>query len=404
MQVNRKFATDFIWSIAALVTMNGVLQLFVYPFLNRQMGETAFGNVLYVLGIVAVFAPSVGLAANNIRLVEGRKKNILNGDSLFSMLPLLAVSVVVFFAVCKGYFNGIFDFVSAALLIVLTTLRYYGDVEYRMTLNYKGYFVYYLVLSLGYVIGALLYPFTKSWLLCFLLGEAAVWLLLVVKGHVYKPLKRSENTASVSKKVLVLATSYLFYNMVLNLDRVLLQHLVDSSTVTVYYVASLLGKTAALLVGPLNGVVIGYLTKGKTKPITKKSFAFVSCGILAAGAVLFAGISIVVPLFVKLLYPDIYADVLAVSTLANLSQIICFASSLLLTIMLTFCSEKWQLAIQGVYLVLFWGLSLAMTKQTGLQGFVAASLVANIMRLVFTAGVGFIMLVSKNNEKERVGQ
>ncbi len=401
-KMQKKFATDFIWSIAALVTMNGVLQLFVYPLLNRQLGEAEFGNVLYVLGIVAVFAPSVGLAANNIRLVESREKRVLNGDLLLAILPLLAVSGVIFFAVCNGYFSSVSDYAFAALLIVLTTLRYYGDVEYRMTLNYKGYFVYYLVLSLGYIIGALLYPLTKSWMLCFLLGEAAVWLLLVVKGHIYKPLKKSENTFSVSKKVFTLAASYLLVNMVLNLDRVLLQHLIDSSTVTVYYVASLLGKTAALLVGPLNGVVIGHLTKGKTKPITKKSFSIVSLAVLLVGAVLFAGISIVMPVFVKLLYPDIYSDVLSVSTLANLSQIICFASSLLLTIMLTFCSERWQLAIQLVYAALFLVLSISFTNSGGLQGFVTASLVANTLRLVFTVGAGLAILIKKEKTEAKV--
>ena len=401
-KVQKKFATDFIWSIAALVTMNGVLQLFVYPFLNRQLGEAEFGNVLYVLGIVAVFAPSVGLAANNIRLVESREKRVLNADLLLAMLPLLAVSGIVFFAVCNGYFSSASDYVFAALLIVLTTLRYYGDVEYRMTLNYKGYFVYYLVLSLGYIIGALLYPLTKSWMLCFLLGEAAVWLLLLTKGHIYKPLKKSENTFAVSRKVLTLAASYLLVNMVLNLDRVLLQHLIDSSTVTVYYVASLLGKTAALLVGPLNGVVIGYLTKGKTKPITKKSFALVSLAVLLVGTVLFAGITVVMPLFVKLLYPDIYSDVLSVSTLANLSQIICFASSLLLTIMLTFCSERWQLAIQIVYAALFLILSISFTNSGGLQGFVTANLAANSLRLAFTVGAGLAILIKKQKTEAKV--
>ncbi|MBR6619619.1 MAG: hypothetical protein IKK85_04690 [Clostridia bacterium] len=398
MQVQKKFATDFIWSIAALVTMNGVLQVLVYPLLNRQMGEAAFGNVLYVLGILAVIAPSVGLAANNIRLVEGRDKTVLNADLILAMLPQLVVLGIAFFAVCKGYLVGAVDFIMAALLVVLTTLRYYGDVEYRMTLNYKGYFIYYLVLSIGYTAGALLYPLTKSWILCFLLGEAAVWLLLVLKGHVYKPLLKSENTVHISKKVLTLAVSYLLLNAVLNLDRVLLQHLIDSSTVTVYYVASLLGKTAALLVGPLNGVVIGYLTKGKTKPITQKSFLLVSGGILAAGAVLYLGITVVMPIFVKLLYPEIHTEVMAVSALANLSQIICFASSLLLTIMLTFCSEKWQLAIQVLYAVSFLGLALFMTKQNGVQGFVLASLAANTLRFVFTAVTGIAVLIKKTKK------
>lgn len=396
--MQKKFVTDFIWSIAALVTMNGVLQLLVYPLLNRHMGEAAFGNVLYVLGILAVIAPSVGLAANNIRLVESRDKTVLNADLLLAMLPQLAVLGIVFFAVCKGYLNGVADYIMAALLVVLTTLRYYGDVEYRMTLNYKGYFIYYSVLSVGYVAGTLLYPLTKSWILCFLLGEAAVWLLLTIKGHIYNSLQKSENAGQVSKKVLTLAVSYLLLNMVLNLDRVLLQHLIDSSTVTVYYVASLLGKTAALLVGPLNGVVIGHLTKGKTKPITMKSFSAVAGAILAVGGLLYAAITIVMPIFVKLLYPEIQNEVLAVSSLANLSQIICFAASLLLTIMLTFCSEKWQLAIQGIYATVFLGLGLVMTKQSGLQGFVVASLMANALRFVFTAGIGIIILLKKERE------
>lgn len=395
MQVQKKFATDFIWSIAALVTMNGVLQIIVYPLLNKQMGEAAFGNVLYVLGILAIIAPSVGLAANNIRLVESRDKKVLNADLLLAMLPQLAVLGILFFAVCKGYLNGIADYIMAALLVILTTLRYYGDVEYRMSLNYKGYFIYYTVLSVGYVLGALLYPLTKSWILCFLLGEAAVWLLLVIKGHVYKPLQKSENTKEISKKIFILALSYLLYNMVLNLDRVLLQHLIDSSTVTVYYVASLLGKTAALLVGPLNGVIIGHLTKDKTKAITKRSFLIVTGAVLAAGAVLYLGITIAMPIFVKILYPEIQKEVMEVSALANLSQIICFASSLLLTIMLTFCSEKWQLAIQGLYAVTFLGLSFVMTKQQGLQGFVVASLVANILRFIFTAFIGTAHLFEK---------
>lgn len=396
--MQKKFATDFIWSIAALVTMNGVLQVLVYPLLNRHMGEAQFGNVLYVLGIIAVIAPSVGLAANNIRLVESRSKTILNADALLAMVPQLAVLGVVFFAVCKGYLNGIADFVMAALLVVLTTLRYYGDVEYRMTLNYKGYFIYYLVLSFGYIIGTLVYPFTKSWILCFLLGEAAVWLLLVVRGHVYRPLKKSENCAAMSKRTLTLALSYLLCNMVLNLDRMLLQNLIDSSTVTVYYVASLLGKTAALLVGPLNGVVIGHLTKSNTKQINIKSFAAVSGLIIGVGAVLFFGIAVVTPFFVKILYPDIFDRVTAIAPLANLSQIVCFASSLLLTIMLTFCSEKWQLVIQAFYAVAFLSLSLVLTEQNGLQGFVAASLTANIMRIIVTAAIGFALLLRKKRK------
>lgn len=47
-------------SVTALVVMNGVQQLLIYPYLTRQMGAAAFGDILVVLGIIAIIAPALG--------------------------------------------------------------------------------------------------------------------------------------------------------------------------------------------------------------------------------------------------------------------------------------------------------------------------------------------------------
>ncbi len=395
----KKFATDVIWSVLALCLMNGVLQLVVYPLLNRHMGEDVFGNALYVLGILAVFAPTTGLAANNIRLVENRTINVKNGDFLLAMLPQIVVCAVALVLICNGFFSGAADYIMAVLLLVLTTLRYYGDVEYRMTLNYRGYLVYYGAISAGYVLGVILYPFTGSWMLCFLLGELAAWILLSMKRHIYWPLEKSENFKYVNGKIVTLACSYLLYNVVLNLDRVLLQNLIDSSTVTIYYVASLLGKTTAMLVGPLNGVMIGYLTHQGVKAISHKRYAAITIGLLLVGGVLYAVISLVMPVFVRLFYPNIVEQVMKIAWLANLSQIICFSSSLLLTIMLTFASTRWQLVIQSIYAGVFLVLSFAITRTYGVQGFVLASLASNGLRLILTVCIGLLLLTNREYQQ-----
>ena len=395
---NKKIAVDVIWSIAALVLMNGVLQLFIYPSFNSRLGAEKMGDVLYALSILAIFSPALGSAANNARLVEKREHDVKNGDILLVMFPLSVIFAVLYVMIISGYLFDPLEYIMAGVLLVLTVFRYYGDVEYRLSLNYKGYFVYYLTISLGYIAGVLLYPVTNSWILVFLIGEVASNVVVLISGKIYRPLTLSENHTQISRKILVLTLSYLLYNGVLNLDRILLQNLIDSETVTIYYVGSLLGKTAALLVGPLNSVILSYMSKNNTQ-ITRKQYMKISAVIIGVGAVIFAVILAVMPLFVNILYKDISARVLEISTVANLSQIICFSSSLLLTIMLTFASAKWQLIIQASYAAVFLALGIAGAKIGGLQGFIIAILLANIIRLVLVFGIGVIKLNSGVNNK-----
>jgi len=393
----KKLATDIVWNVSALVMMNGVLQFVVYPRLSSRLGAETFGDILYVMGILAIFAPAAGTAANNTRLIVQRDMDVKNGDFLLSMGSLTALFVFPFLWAISGYLHSFGEYVLSVLLLILTTLRYYGDVEYRMSLRYKGYFGFYTAISLGYLLGAFCFPTSQGWQLCFLLGEAGCMLLLLVQGHIFWPLGVSENCGTVKKKMWVLAGSYLIYNGVLNLDRILLQNVLDSTAVAVYYVASLLGKTAALLVGPLNGIVIGYLTKGNVR-ISKRQF-YISIGLCTAiGGVLYAAIVAATPIFVQLLYPGIAAEVLKIAPLGNLSQVICFSASLLLTVMLTFGSVKWQFIIQGTYGISFLLLGIAGTRLFGITGFVVAGLTANCLRLLLIAVVG-IILTGKQGQK-----
>ena len=66
------------------------------------------------------------------------------------------------------------------LPVIVTTVRYYADVEYRLSLNYRGFFFYYLFIAVGYAIGMALYGISHSWVSIFILGEV-FGLLFVTK-------------------------------------------------------------------------------------------------------------------------------------------------------------------------------------------------------------------------------
>lgn len=70
----------------------------------------------------------------------------------------------------------------------------------------------------------------------------------------------------------------------MNLDRIILRNILGPESVGSYYTATLIGKTAAMIVAPLSGVIIGYLTnddsKMDKKQFTKFNFIAVIGGLL----------------------------------------------------------------------------------------------------------------------------
>ena len=78
----KKIIIDLLYSIGATGLMNVVIQFVVYPLVNRQIGESGFGNMLFWMGVVSIFAPSYGLAVNNTRLVFPEREKTSNRDYL----------------------------------------------------------------------------------------------------------------------------------------------------------------------------------------------------------------------------------------------------------------------------------------------------------------------------------
>lgn len=60
-KLSKALAGDLVYSIAGLVCMNGVIQLFMYPYLEKLQGSAAFGDVLTLLAVVSILATTFGL-------------------------------------------------------------------------------------------------------------------------------------------------------------------------------------------------------------------------------------------------------------------------------------------------------------------------------------------------------
>ena len=93
-------------------------------------------------------ASAVGSGINYGRMKASTRHQTNNGDyNSLSRIHSTLCAIVTVVAVCvKKDTAGALP-ISIGVLIFVTTVRYYADVEYRLSLNYRGFFFYYLLLQ-----------------------------------------------------------------------------------------------------------------------------------------------------------------------------------------------------------------------------------------------------------------
>ena len=387
-------ASDLVFSIAGLMLMNGMLQVLINPMLNKWMGEDAFGNYQSIFAVVSIMGTTFGVAANYSRMVRARDKKDTNGDyNIFlAVIAVLCVAVAAGTLVVYKSFS-IIHFLLLTVLMAATVLRYYGDVNYRLKLNYKGFFIYYAIITAGYCIGLLLFKFVSPmWMLTFIAGELAAILFVLFNGNIFRGkelMKRSEHFGGTMKSVGVLSATNLLSAVAQQSDKIILGLAMGGEAVTTFYVATLLGKVISLLTTPLNGVLIGYLTKYEGR-FTKKMFSVFVVALLGIGVVALGGCYIASEIFVKLFYPDVFGEAEKYFLVANAGQIFYFISNCLMTVILRVATEKHQMYINIVYIIIYAATVIPLTLTCGVWGMAIALLVTNALKFAITSAVGLM--------------
>lgn len=379
----RRVASDFILSFAGIASMHAVLQLWFYPQMNRIYGPEVFGKILFLISVMSVFVIAFGTALDNSRLVTRFRFETTNGDYNRMMLLLSGISLVVCLPISRCVFPSL-PLWECGLWVVLTLARYYSSVEYRLRINGVGYFLYHVLLAAGYGLGAWLMAYGMGWVWAFCLGEAAALLYVLIFGQIYRsPFLRSVNFHQTLRSAALLSGAGLLSQGGQNLDRLLLPTLIGSLANTQFYVVSLLGKTLAMLVVPLNSVLISYLSKDREK-ITRMTFLWITFLVTLVSGLFFLLCYVITPIFLRIFYSDLYESVRSLVVAATLGQIVCFASLVLLTVVLTTASESIQFWLQLLYIISFLVIVFPLTYHLSLYGFALAVLISNLVRFAAT--------------------
>ena len=388
----KSMISDTLWCTIGLVLMNCVVQFAVYPIWSRQLGDERYGDILYLMSVVNVVAYSVGAANNLARMkasAEGETKN-----SPYMTIMLIASAVILGLGFLFGMFGGVKTTVIESLLfaalLVFTTWRYYCEVQYRLTIDYRGYFRFYLIVSAGYLLGTALYFATGLWPVALLLGEIACMILILKTGSILRwDGKANEEEMSVTwKAVATLFCSMLLSDLIMNSDRILLKLFIGGTSVTIYYLASLLGKTVTLITKPLNSVILGYLAKYKGT-LTARFMHAVTLASLAACLLATVCCTVGSHILIRILYPQSYEAARSYFVIGNLAQIFCFAAGVVGTILLRFTKARCQIYLNGAYAIAFVVLCIPGTLLFGFDGFCVAMLMTGFVRYITAIILGY---------------
>lgn len=376
-----KTASDFIYTIMATVVLTGILQLAVYPLIDRLYGEDVTGNILYFIGIIYIVPQAIGGSLGNVRLMMRKECDVTNRD----FIPLIVFCSAISALAC-GVIGFIEDFdpvfaIAFGLFSVMYLLRMYLSVEFRLNLKFKQYFFYYLSIAIGYLVGFGLYLLTDIWLLIFIVGEAVALIYSFVWGKMFRNDGLSGNRKKITKTLVIVILSTIVRDCVNQFDKVILKQMLSDGMVTHYHVVSLISKTIMMLVTPINTLILSYLTV-KDSALTKKQlFKFTGIA-LGCGAVFYVGCIIGTPIFIRLFYPGLYDAVMQYNLIVNLGVILGFISTMFMAILLTQGKTAIQMAIQCVWGAGYIIAAYFFVAQYQLWGLAYVTLVANAIKLV----------------------
>ncbi len=395
-KLGKSILKDSMWSIAGIVLMNAVAQFLIYPLWDKYLGGDAYGNILYLLSLMNIVSISLGSSCNFARMCN--KSETVKNRSYLLILGGGAVLGGAAALLGKGFLG--LDLQTAglfALLIGFTMWRFYADVEFRLSLNYKGYFLYYLLISVGYGLGALVFLKTKQWVPALLFGEILGVAFVLWKGKILRPdgLPEKAEFSSVFGSVAALFGSNVIANLIFNGDRLILKLFIGSTAVTVYYLSSLIGKTMTLVTTPLNSVLIGYLMRYKGT-LKKKVFVAIVGGSAVVSLLGMLGCFVASVILLPFLYPAEYAMVKPFLWLGNLAQIIYFVGNMINVLLLRFGRSRDQLLVNVFYAVAFVLLCVPASYLWQLWGFCIAYLITTIARI----SVAFFILFLRTGKSQ----
>lgn|GEM_PF-3160427 len=394
------FLNDVMVNTLAFALLISSQQLIAFPIISRKINDPSeFGVILLLFAIINICSVMFGGSIGNVRLItrEEYSKFPINGDFKWILIRTLVLeSVILLFLSLVIFHLSIEVTTFFTVITALSTVRVYLVTEYRERLK----FIYILTQNVFYLFGILLglgifLNFDISWTIVLLSGEI-VGIGYSVQNTVLlqEPLKNTTHLLHDTQiKCIRLGFNSGISSSLSYLDRFAIYPILGSHNVSVYYASSFLSKMGSLILNPITGVLLAWISRIKRDNLPKiySKIIFFSFVIMI---VYFLGAVTISPVLIKYLYPQFYQSAMEIYVYTSLAAAIYSGVMLLRPVLIRFCSIALLNYAYGVYGFLFVIIGFFFARKNGLLGFSLASIFVNMLFLIMLHSVLFYTLKS----------
>lgn len=383
--MKKKFLKNSIINTLAVALPIILIQFYIMPRMSLIMDVEKYGVTITIISILNFISTRTGNTLNNIRLINNNiySSEVKNyGD--FSILVTLygfctSFLVVILSFYCVKLEN---DYILLFITGLFMLLREYLIALFRIKLEYNKIFITYMLQTIGLLCGWVLYIICKKWLWIYFVGNFVPILYMIYKN-------RKNKFISFSKSSYFISTFYselfLFISSILNgfniyADKLFILPMQGAKNVTIYYVATVIGRFMDMIITPVSSVLLSYLSK--EKKIQKrilKNIVWKTIILLILGYITGLFLS---PRLLKLLYPQYVNDVIKYLPVTIGSGIINCTYLIINTIVIRFMKIDRQLFISIIGIVIFVITSLILNRYLGLMGFCLGALFASVTKTI----------------------
>ena len=314
-----------------------------------------------------------------------------------------AVGVIAFFVFSLFYYLPSIVIALLCFFVLISSIRNYGTVFFRIKLNYLRVLICSALIAIGNSIGILVIYFTKQsslWPFAFVIGDVLGLVFVLFKTNILKEKPIATPLIKKTSKIyssLMIAT--LMANVLTYLDRLILLPLLGAESVSIYTVASFLGKSFGVIMLPLSGVLLSYYSQ-KSFEMNLKKYWYINLMFIAIAVFFMVMCLLLSKIVTGLFYPTLINDASPFLLIANGASILIIVGSMTQPAVLKYAKPIWQIVIQSIYLACYLGFGFIGSKFYGLFGFGVAAIIAALVRLIMLYFIGHFSLCRKKREAE----
>ncbi len=397
----RQVAGDLVYNIIASAVPLFFLQFLIQPYVARVIGTEQYGGMLTVVGLLNIGIGMFGSPLNNARLIDNHYYINQKGDYNIFLSFLSAINASLLFLVIRLYQLEIdnYEYILLIFISLASVMTNYLAVEYRIKLDYKRIMLSKIVQTLGYCLGCLLFIITRDWEWIFFVGYGLCLVYIIFTTSLWKePFRSTEHIKKTSIRISVLVLSASLGSFLMYFDRLLIFPLFGGTELTIYYAASIVGKTVALITSPLSSVLLSYIVH--LKRITRKQFSFYIIILFAFAILGYIFCILISEPLIYLLYPeskDMAMQYVPYSIAASMFGVV---YSFIWPFVLRFGKNSYPLLITVIKAILYLLFIIILVKPFRVMGVNYANLFATAIQAFIVIMLGFKVCTKSSQKNE----